>query len=342
MNLHTVKKIYEKMADERSRQIFVNRLLYSITGSPSYLQNVIRTSRKGELFITELEQASGGRVLFGTGIWGREIFQAFPDAGWTFWTDSNPQKEVLYHMPVVPFAEFVQSYNGESVVVTSRLYYRQMTEQLLHAGVPSEKIINAGQLLDGFLSEQYFDLEALPHAQGKEIFVDAGSFDGMSSVSFKRWAKDSMFVYAFEPDICNAKRCLQNLVKNQIPSKVIRKGLWNKNTRLQFETKATALSKICARGGVTVPVVPLDEILREDPVTFIKMDIEGAEKEALEGAERTITQYQPKLAISVYHKPEDILELPERILSYDPGYQLYMRHYSLAAFDTVLYAVPDS
>lgn len=258
MDLKIVKNIYEKMADQKSRQIFVNRLLYSITEHPFYLQNVIKASTRGNAFITKIEKASGALVLFGAGIWGREIYQAFPDAGWKFWTDSCPQKEVLYHMPVVPFAEFMQSYSGESVVVTSRLYHQQMVKQLLDADVPPEKVINAGQLLDRFLLEQYFDLTALPHAEGKEIFVDAGSFDGMSSVGFKQWAKDPLFVYA------------------------------------------------------------------------------------LAGAKQLIKKYRPKLAISIYHKPEDILEVPEIILSYHPGYQLYMRHYSLAAFDTVLYAVPGS
>lgn len=249
MDLKIVKNIYEKMADQKSRQIFVNRLLYSITEHPFYLQNVIKASTRGNAFITKIEKASGALVLFGAGIWGREIYQAFPDAGWKFWTDSCPQKEVLYHMPVVPFAEFMQSYSGESVVVTSRLYHQQMVKQLLDADVPPEKVINAGQLLDRFLLEQYFDLTALPHAEGKEIFVDAGSFDGMSSVGFKQWAKEPLFVYAFEPDVSNAEICRKNLSGNKIPSRVIGKGLWNKNTRLQFETKATALSHICARGG---------------------------------------------------------------------------------------------
>ncbi len=91
-----------------------------------------------------------------------------------------------------------------------------------------------------------------------------------------------------------------------------------------------------------VPMITLDEVLGEEGATFIKMDIEGGEKEALAGAKQLIKKYRPKLAISIYHKPEDILEVPEIILSYHPGYQLYMRHYSLAAFDTVLYAVPGS
>ena len=69
------------------------------------------------------------------------------------------------------------------------------------------------------------------------------------------------------------------------------------------------------------------------------MDIEGAELEALKGAEETIKRYRPKLAICVYHKPEDIVEIPKYILNINPDYKLYLRHYSDNAGETVLYAI---
>ena len=72
---------------------------------------------------------------------------------------------------------------------------------------------------------------------------------------------------------------------------------------------------------------------------FIKMDIEGAELAALEGAQNCIREQHPKLIICVYHKPEDIIEIPAYILSLCPDYKLYLRHYSLGHTETVLYAV---
>ena len=68
------------------------------------------------------------------------------------------------------------------------------------------------------------------------------------------------------------------------------------------------------------------------------MDIEGAEIPALKGAEMIIRDVKPKLAISIYHRPEDIIEIPELLLQYRSDYQFYLRHYSLHAYDTVLYA----
>lgn len=84
----------------------------------------------------------------------------------------------------------------------------------------------------------------------------------------------------------------------------------------------------------------LDDYLAGRQVTFLKMDVEGAEEEVLKGARNTIMQQHPRLAVSVYHKLSDIQTLPELILSYYPGYRLYLRHYSFSDYDTVLYALP--
>ena len=85
-------------------------------------------------------------------------------------------------------------------------------------------------------------------------------------------------------------------------------------------------------------VVSIDDMVGDDKVTFIKMDIEGAEMEALEGAKQTIERNRPKLAISIYHKEEDLWEIPFYILSKYPWYKIYMRHYTLTTNETVLYA----
>jgi hypothetical protein len=88
--------------------------------------------------------------------------------------------------------------------------------------------------------------------------------------------------------------------------------------------------------------ISLDEYLKneKEPVTFIKMDLEGAELNALKGAEQTIKEQKPKLAISIYHKPEDIWEIPNLLLELVPDYKFYIRHYTLIGAETVLYALP--
>ena len=74
--------------------------------------------------------------------------------------------------------------------------------------------------------------------------------------------------------------------------------------------------------------------------TIIKFDVEGCEKEAIEGAEKTIGRYKPKLILSLYHRTEDLLELPLKIKELNPDYKLYLRHHPyIPAWDTNLYCI---
>ncbi len=86
---------------------------------------------------------------------------------------------------------------------------------------------------------------------------------------------------------------------------------------------------ISETGSTAIPMVSLDEDILE-PVSFIKMDIEGFERDALEGAKNHITSEHPKLAICVYHKPDDLWEIPKLIKKYDEEYTLYLRAAVLA------------
>ena len=84
-----------------------------------------------------------------------------------------------------------------------------------------------------------------------------------------------------------------------------------------------------ATAADNIETVILDDFLHGERVTFIKMDIEGAELDALRGASRIIKEQKPKLAISIYHRLEDIIEIPKLIISLRPDYRLYVNHISL-------------
>lgn len=87
----------------------------------------------------------------------------------------------------------------------------------------------------------------------------------------------------------------------------------------------------------------MDEVIKDNFVSFIKMDIEGSELETLKGAENTILKNMPILAICVYHKPEDLITIPQYISSLQTStqkYSFYLRHHSYMLTETVLYAIP--
>jgi len=183
-----------------------------------------------------------------------------------------------------------------------------------------------------------------------EIFVDGGAFTGDSVISFINTVSksDVMFhIYSFEPDKGNYELALNNL--RGYPNVTIeQKGLWSSEKILTFSehTTNTLNSSFVNQGGTKtyfVPVTSLDAYFKgksdNELPSLIKMDIEGAEKEALLGSAEIIKRRKPKLAICAYHKPEDIYELPRIILNIRNDYRFCLRQHEKGQYDTVLYAV---
>lgn len=117
-------------------------------------------------------------------------------------------------------------------------------------------------------------------------------------------------------------------------------GVWSENTKLYFNAMGTGSSHVSEqRGEYIIQTAVLDEMVYDQKPTYIKMDIEGAEQEALKGCRKIIQTYKPKLAICIYHKPDDLFEIPAMIKEMNPQYKLYVRQYADAWYDTVLYAL---
>ena len=98
-------------------------------------------------------------------------------------------------------------------------------------------------------------------------------------------------------------------------------------------------SHLSEDGDIKIKVGPLDDI-DTGPITFLKMDIEGAEKKAIIGAQNKIRNDKPKLAICVYHLADDFWLIPELVLSIQPEYNIYLRHYTEGLTETVMYFIP--
>ena len=110
--------------------------------------------------------------------------------------------------------------------------------------------------------------------------------------------------------------------------------------QVAFSASGSMDSKITAVGGEAVQCRMLDSIEWEHAPTYIKMDIEGAEPDALRGATEMIRRHKPVLAICVYHRSEHLWEIPNQIRALDPDYSLYLRRYLEECWEMVCYAVP--
>ncbi len=187
--------------------------------------------------------------------------------------------------------------------------------------------------------DQYFEKDVIQFTD-HEVFVDGGFYTGDTALEFiKRMNGCYDAIYGFEPEERNYKKAKANLIQHQHVY-IVNQGLWDKDERLRFLSGGSS-SKVDCNGTDSISLTSLDYFFADKKKlpTFIKMDIEGAEKKALLGAEHIIRTVHPKLAICVYHKPEDIYELPQLIRGFYDGYRFALRHYSKGVVETVLYAV---
>ena len=212
------------------------------------------------------------------------------------------------------------------------------SRRTLHNVIEYRLTAELGLLNDIVVSPQYFVPDIIGPLKD-EVFIDGGAYIGDTIASLYRergkcWRK----IYAWEPDEENRKIlngggiCYKDV-------EIIPFGLWNERCELKFLGKKGDWSRVSERGTEVVSVDTIDHVCASDKVTFIKMDIEGSELKALQGAADVIRRDKPKLAISIYHKPKDYFEIPFFVKELVPEYRLYIRHHKMSYVDTVLYAV---
>ncbi|WP_312077056.1 FkbM family methyltransferase [Leclercia sp.] len=185
------------------------------------------------------------------------------------------------------------------------------------------------------LNDQYFDLPFI--SEYAKHFIDCGSFDGTTSVEFMRRFPDYKTVHIFEPEPRQAEN-IRLTMQGRENIHIYPYGVSYSHQKLNFSSSGST-SHASEEGGIEVDMVALDDMI-EGRVTFIKMDIEGFESQALAGAKNIIIQQQPLLAVCCYHKPDDFRTLPEQVLQYREDYDIYLRHYTEGLLETVYFFVP--
>lgn len=221
----------------------------------------------------------------------------------------------------------------ESCRLLARLIQEWVTDEYVY-----------GQTDDLCTEPQYFPKGIITN-EPNEVYVDCGAYIGDNIGDFINFSKgDFRKYYAFELSKKNYLKLQKNVCENwaEYADKFIleNKGVSNSSGVIKYEEQDEG-SKLEDRGTMEAEVTALDEYFSlEEKVTFIKMDIEGAEMHALQGAERTISRNLPKLAICIYHKPQDLWEIPLFIKRNWEQYDIFIRHHTDLLNETVCYAVP--
>jgi len=191
--------------------------------------------------------------------------------------------------------------------------------------------------------EVYFN--SLTHSLEPVTLVDCGAFDGDSIHDFVSYFPNYRKVYAFEPDHGNVLKILNRQRQESIRDlDVLERGVYSRTGELRFSSGNETASYVATSGAV-INAVRLDDCSMtsaEKGKMFIKMDIEGSESEALRGAEVLIKKYNPCLAICVYHKESDLIDIPRFIQGIVPTgtYNYYLRFHGYDLAELVFYAIP--
>lgn len=190
--------------------------------------------------------------------------------------------------------------------------------------------------------EQYFPTDIFNLGSG-EVFIDIGAYDGDTLRSFLAQQPRFKKIIAVEPDPFNFEKLLKivsGLPESDGEIQCRRLCAGSQKQKLRFTSGAGESSQISSEGGIEVDCEPLDEILSGEQPTFIKMDIEGGEPEALLGAKNFLAQGRAIWAVCLYHQAEHLWELPLYMAQSSGNYRFFIRKYVGETWETVCYAVP--
>jgi FkbM family methyltransferase len=355
--LEMADKVYAHLNDEISKKIFDARLEYAKTGDLGYitgLDSKYKNLNSDMRVYVEKIQKGSHCLIYGAGVAGHYLAGRFKNFGVAIDAFIDPdeskgpvdeqtgikvitEKELSENRALYADKTFVISYSKKPVA-------DEVKKRLISDIGLAEKNICMG-IFDWRNNQgQYFDYF---EAGENEVFVDCGCFDGATCYNFAGWCGHKGFdhIYSFEADPKNyekSKAVLASLANCDLYPY----GTSDSHKKVCFAADAFETSCIISREeaekrnfeGVTeIETVALDDVLAGKKITFIKMDIEGAEYEALLGARKLIAENRPRMAISVYHKYEDFVTLANLVLEMHPDYRIAFRHYAFDELETVMY-----
>ena len=333
--------VYEHLQDDISKDIYKARVMNSMTFDYNYITQIAVDGIDVIEYLSKqlLPYISNGikLVLDGAGYYGQSIKRTLNNIEFICFCDKNPRKNFLMGIPVLSRKEAVERYPNAVFIITSMVYDLQIKNELELLG--AKNILDFGKYLNehsAIRENQYYDTLQFGC---EEVIADVGCYDCFTTKQYFKLVTDKYKkIYSFEPEPEQFIKCRNLIAEGNYKNwEIYNCGICDETGKLFFSANKSC-TKISADGDIEVKVIRLDDFFKTHEVpTFIKMDIEGAEMSALRGCAETIKKYKPKLAICVYHKPEDIFEIPEYILSLNPDYKLWLRHYTNLVNETVLY-----
>lgn len=253
----------------------------------------------------------------------------------TVFMDTSGKENVLdYEFVKDKWSEFEKIYNILEDEKSKRVLEAYLNQRI------SGKLMYLEKEREG---NQYFDRSIIDFSKIQN-FVDCGAYNGDTYTAFKKVYKEIMgknfrgTAWLWEAEPNNIER-MKEIVSESKQVHIVGKGVGKGKGICYFSGVGTSGSFAGKKNGTPLEVDSIDNIVTGGEGSYIKMDIEGFEYEAIEGAKNMIYAYKPDLAICVYHKRDDLLRIPNLITDIYDGYRFYLRAYSRYSTEIVLYAV---
>jgi FkbM family methyltransferase len=226
-------------------------------------------------------------------------------------------------------------YRGKEsqVAAALSLFSDRLSRQWFEGAMHVRRTGDWNALPKASVDDQYIPVD-LPRWSEPMRLIDCGAYDG-DTIELLSGQYRIAAAAAFEPDPDSYAKLVRRC--RDFETFFLPCGVSSSACLVRFDAGLGKGSRIDSRGETIIQCVSIDDVAPSFSPTLIKMDIEGAELDALLGAERTLRRYRPYLAISIYHKPEHLWEIPLWLAKLDLGYQMYLRGHGHCGYELTLY-----
>ncbi len=341
--MNTIETIQNTLVDEESKVYFQARMSYISNPSLSQFYRLIREN-KVKYRIRDIENYQEHHHAVGWIVWGTNDTACYNYlllkdtelnvAGCCSYYDEI-SKDAANSFPVLSFNETLKLVlDGYSILVSDPL---EKMNPIVRK-IPEESVLYVQDHLVGRCGWQYFDYFS---PAGTESFIDGGSLDGKTTLDFIKWCKgDYSKIFAIDPNPLVRDACEQSLQQVSIEKiHFFEAALWREECTMKFDvgTDARCDAALSPYGQVSVQCISIDQMVGLNDITFIKLDVEGAELPALQGAQKCINRCKPRMAVSIYHSPHAFIDIMKYLHGLVPEYHFSIRHYHSDCIETILY-----
>ncbi|HHE64585.1 MAG: hypothetical protein DRH43_00180 [Deltaproteobacteria bacterium] len=335
-------------------------ILFGAGSAGRFALNFLRKKNIEVLFFCDNDSKKIGATLNGVPVKSPDILSSYQDVVVLISSDyaleigqqlkSIGIKKYLYFGYCFDFDRWIDHFETNLIIRSlskikraSDLFYDEFSREKFWSLIRFRLTSDPGYLKNSGIN-QYFHPKVKPETG--DTIIDAGAWTGDTAIAFAQALKSKGHIFSFEPETVNYEKLEATIRKYDMLDTItpVQLGLWSDTCTLSFKNSCenSMQYRVDSTGESFISVTSLDNFVKRQnirKIDLIKMDIEGAELEALKGSQTVIKKFRPKLQISIYHKYDDLWKIPLLVNKLNSNYKFFLGIHKQHFIDTVLYAI---